>query len=119
MTLSNKPGDITVTTTSLIAPATTQTIMAIQGAAHTSPLVDQEVTTTGVVTAVDSSGYYLQDPTGDGDIATSDAVFVFTGDTPTVVVGDNVTITGTVSEFFPGGSRAGSRNIESYKIDSL
>lgn len=75
----------------------------IQGAGHTSPFVGNEVTTTGIVTAVASNGFYFQDPDGDGDSATSDGIFVFTGGTPTVVVGDGLTVTGTVGEFQPAG----------------
>jgi 2',3'-cyclic-nucleotide 2'-phosphodiesterase (5'-nucleotidase family)/endonuclease/exonuclease/phosphatase family metal-dependent hydrolase len=69
------------------------------------------VRTTGVVTATDSNGargFYLQDPAGDGDDATSDAIFVFTGATPTVAIGDDVTVEGTVSEFIPGGAATGN-----------
>ncbi|MEM7769341.1 MAG: endonuclease/exonuclease/phosphatase family protein [Cyanobacteria bacterium P01_A01_bin.37] len=101
-------------------------IYEIQGASHVSPFVlngqtvadffatlppstfnitGDDVTTTGVVTAVDTNGFYLQDPEGDGNIATSDALFVFTGSAPSVVVGDSVEVAGTVAEFFP---RAGS-----------
>ncbi|MGF1673971.1 MAG: choice-of-anchor I family protein [Rivularia sp. (in: cyanobacteria)] len=83
-------------------------IYDIQGAAHTSPLVGQSVTTTGIVTAVDRNGFYLQDATGDGNNATSDAIFVFTSSAPTVTVGDDVEVRGTVSEFFPGGAATGN-----------
>ena len=61
------------------------------------------------MTAVDSNGFYLQDPDGDDDDATSDAIFVFTGASPAVAVGDAVVITGTVSEFFPGGPETGNQ----------
>jgi Ca2+-binding RTX toxin-like protein len=74
----------------------------IQGAGHTSIFVDNEVTTSGIVTAVASNGFYLQDPDGDGNSATSDALFVFTGTAPTVVAGDAISVTGTVSEFRGG-----------------
>lgn len=83
-------------------------IPEIQGAGHTSPFVGQEITTNGVVTAVDSNGFYLQDPVGDGDSATSDALFVFTGSAPAVAVADAATVTGIVSEFIPGGSSTGN-----------
>ena len=53
-------------------------IFNIQGACHTSPFTGAIVTTSGIVTAVDSNGYYLQDASGDGNDATSDAIFVFT-----------------------------------------
>lgn len=83
-------------------------IYEIQGAAHTSPLLNQSVTTTGIVTAVDSNGFYLQDAAGDGDNATSDAIFVFTGSAPTVTVGNFAEVSGTVDEFFPGGANTGN-----------
>lgn len=89
-------------------------IYQIQGAALTSPLEGESVTTTGIVTAVDSNGFYLQDPDGDGNIATSDALFVFTSDAPGVSVGDELQVSGTVSEFFPGGE--GTRNLSTTQI---
>ena len=58
-------------------------IYEIQGADHRSAFEGQTVVTTGVVTALGSNGYYLQDATGDGDRRTSDAIFVFTGSAPT------------------------------------
>ena len=48
----------------------------------------QPVITTGIVTAIAANGFYLQDPTGDGNVRTSDGLFVFTGAAPTVAVGD-------------------------------
>ncbi|MEM9782295.1 MAG: choice-of-anchor I family protein [Pseudomonadota bacterium] len=90
------------------------TIPEIQGAGHVSSFEGRTVTTTGVVTAVDFNGYYLQDPEGDGDDATSDAIFVFTGNgvAQTIVsVGDEVTISGEVSEFIPGGADTGNLSI--------
>jgi predicted extracellular nuclease/2',3'-cyclic-nucleotide 2'-phosphodiesterase (5'-nucleotidase family) len=117
-------------------PAPTATIMAIQGAGHVSPFVlgdertaaeffdalpadtfnitGEAVSTRGIVTAVDGRGFNLQDATGDGDDATSDALFVFTDAAPTVAVGDEVEVTGTVSEFFPGGT--GTRNLPSTQL---
>ncbi len=85
-----------------------QTIPEIQSATHVSPLVGQVVTTEGVVTAIDFDGFYLQDSLGDGDITTSDALFVYVGDTPSVEVGQLVQINGTVSEFVPGGADTGN-----------
>ena len=89
-------------------PAEITRIFTIQGAQHRSPLEGQTVTTVGRVTAVDSNGFYLQDQEGDGDIATSDALFVFTSSAPGVNVGDDLIVTGTVSEFFPGGEGTGN-----------
>jgi hypothetical protein len=82
-------------------PATPHEIWEIQGAAHRSPLVGERVETTGVVTAALSNGIYIQDPTPDGDPATSDGIFVFGGH---AAVGSAVTVRGTVSEFRPGGA---------------
>jgi predicted extracellular nuclease len=80
------------------------TIMEIQGAAHTSEYVGQPVQTSGIVTVVDTNGFYLQDASGDGNLSTSDAIFVFTGSAPTVAVGDALDISGKVEEFgFAGG----------------
>lgn len=89
-------------------------IYTIQGAGHSSALVGQVVSTTGIVTAVDSNGFYLQDAVGDGNIATSDAIFVFTGSAPTVAVGHELQVTGTVSEFTPGG--ASTRNLSTTQL---
>ena len=86
-------------------------IYEIQGAALTSPLESQSVSTTGIVTAVDSNGFYLQDAAGDDSIATSDGIFVFTSSTPGVAVGDELEVAGTVSEFTPGGTDTANLSI--------
>ena len=78
----------------------------IQGESHQSIYVDNIVTTTGIVTAVARNGFYMQDADGDGNAATSDAIFVFTRSAPTVVAGDALTVTGTVNEFTPGGDES-------------
>ena len=84
-------------------------ISAIQGASQISPLVGQVVIAVpGIVTAVDSNGFYLQDPNPDANIATSEGIFVFTSTAPTVKVGDSITVTGTVSEFTAGGASTGN-----------
>ena len=75
----------------------------IQGAAHTSPFRGRTVATTGIVTAVDTDGFYLQDPAGDGDARTSDGLFVFTGRKPAAAVGDRLCVRGPVAEYQPGG----------------
>lgn len=86
----------------------TVTIMQIQGEAHLSAYNGQEVETSGVVTVVGGNGFYLQDPIGDGNDATSDAIFVFTGSAPAVTVGDSLAIVATVAEFYPGGFSSGN-----------
>jgi len=91
-------------------PFTFQTILpltaihAIQGAAHLSPLAGQTVRTSGIVTARSSNGFWVQDPSPDADEATSEGIFVFTASSPTVSVGDSVSVTGRVNEFRPGGA---------------
>lgn len=86
-------------------------IFDLQGAGHVSPYNGQVVVARGIVTAlrtVSGPGFYLQDPDGDDDMATSDAVFVYTGGTPTVSVGDEVLVSGSVSEYRAGGSSSGN-----------
>src|SRR6056297_2762724 len=84
------------------------TIAQIQGRDHVSPLVGTEVAVSGIVTATRSNGFYLQDPIGDGDDATSEGIFVFTRTAPTVAIGDGVAVGGTVAEFIPGGAETGN-----------
>ncbi|MPZ34129.1 MAG: hypothetical protein GEV13_24610 [Rhodospirillales bacterium] len=99
-----------VTTYDIGDPATTQ-IGAIQGSGHVSAMEGQTVTVEGVVVAIDtngSRGFYIQDPDGDGDAATSDGIFVFTNAAPTVTVGQLVRVTGVVDEFVPNGAAPGS-----------
>ena len=78
----------------------------IQGAAHISPLNGTTPgNVPGIVTAKRSNGFYLQDPSADGDPATSEGIFVFTSSAPiSVSVGDGVRVKGTVTEFRPGGA---------------
>lgn len=44
-------------------------------------------------------GFYIQDPVGDGNPATSDGIFVFNGNNDNVNLGDVVRVTGTAAEF--------------------
>ena len=78
-------------------------IGAVQGAAHTSPFNMQSVTIAGDVTQVVSNGFYVQDA-GDGNDATSDGILVFTSTAPTVQVGQQVQVTGTVAEYAPAAN---------------
>jgi predicted extracellular nuclease len=75
----------------------------VQGAAHFSPFSGQLVKVEGVVIAERGSNTWIQDPTPDGDNATSEAVLVFgSAVSNAVVVGDHVHVRGTVTEFRPG-----------------
>lgn len=80
-------------------------IFAIQGRGHLSPVKDQVVCNVpGIVTMLAANGFFMQDGDGDGDPATSDGVFVFTGAAPSVAVGQQVKVKGTVTEFRPGST---------------
>ncbi|MFS2217804.1 ExeM/NucH family extracellular endonuclease [Telluria sp. Tellsp104] len=81
-------------------------IPQIQGSGLASPYVNTVQTTSGVVTKKLGSGFYIQDPQGDGDPDTSDAIFVFGASTAAAVKeGDLVRVTGTVTEFTPNGAK--------------
>lgn len=75
------------------------TIMQIQGHGAASLLNNQNVTTTGVVTIVGPKGFFMQDPTGDGDPTTSDGIYVFTSSAPSVSVGNAVLVAAKVQEY--------------------
>ena len=120
----------------IIVPPDITPIYDIQGSGHVSQFVLEEgqtvadffdslppdtlsitgdnVTTTGIVTAVDTNGFYLQDATGDDNIATSDAIFVFTSSNSGVNIGDELEVAGTVAEFFPGDTD--NRNLPTTQI---
>ncbi|HYE66436.1 MAG TPA: lamin tail domain-containing protein, partial [Pyrinomonadaceae bacterium] len=77
-------------------------IHTIQGSGQASPFVGQEVSTNGIVTARKTNGFFLQTPDANVDIDenTSEGIFVFTSSAPPLAVGDNVSVMGTVTEFF-------------------
>ncbi|HEX7707581.1 MAG TPA: lamin tail domain-containing protein [Thermoanaerobaculia bacterium] len=83
---------------------TPASIAQIQGNGLVTPYLDQDVSTTGIVTAKKSNGFFLQTPDNavDSDPETSEGIFVFTSATPIVTVtpGDFVTVKGTATEFF-------------------
>ncbi|MFJ9544272.1 endonuclease/exonuclease/phosphatase family protein [Streptomyces sp. NPDC101225] len=98
------------------AHADTVRIHDIQGTTRTSPYAGRQVTdvagiVTGVRTYGSSRGFWMQDPTPDDNPATSEGVFVYTGSTPKTAVGDSVTVTGTVSEYVPGGTSSGNQSL--------
>jgi len=76
----------------------------IQGAGHVSPLNGARVRgVRGVVTTVTATGFWMQDPRPDRNPATSEGIFVYTRNRPSVAVADAVRVDGRVSEFRPGG----------------
>jgi uncharacterized protein len=105
---SGSPDPANCATTGTCAVAQQTTIAQIQGAAQISPLKGESVTgVTGVVTAANAKGFWMQDPRGsdapgyvDG---ASSGIYVFTSSAPTgYPVGSAVTVAATVSEFRPG-----------------
>ncbi|MES1244964.1 MAG: hypothetical protein ABUT39_25370 [Acidobacteriota bacterium] len=76
----------------------------IQGAYTFSALTGEIVETSGVVTAIatDNWGFWIQDPKGDGDPATSDGLYIVWGGKPPAPappkVGDRVDLIGRVQE---------------------
>lgn len=101
---------------STVAPS--RRIYEIQGAGHISPLAGQLVSAVpGVVTAVRLNSLYIQDAVGDANVATSDAILVFrTGIGAGFAPGQAVLVSGTVTEFRPGGSS--STNLTTTEITS-
>ena len=97
-----------------VAPS--RRIYEIQGAAHTSPYAGQLVSAVpGVITAVRPNSIYIQDAIGDGVDATSDAILVFrNGIGAGFAPGQAVLVSGTVTEFRPGG--ASSTNLTTTEI---
>jgi hypothetical protein len=97
----------------------------IQGASWISPYDGQTVTNvpgivTGVRTAGSSKGYWVQDPDPDGNPATSEGIFVFTGSAPTVAAGDSVLVSGKAQDFYPlasGETTATTSNLSVTEID--
>ncbi len=84
-------------------------IHSIQGSGATAAMIGT-VTTQGVVvgdyeypgsgsTAASLRGFYIQDPVGDGNPATSDGIFVFNANNNSVSLGELVRVTGTAGEF--------------------
>jgi uncharacterized protein len=108
-------GDYTWSFTTL---APTLRVHTIQGATHLSPYAGQRTShVPGVVTAVRSNGFWMQDPLPDSDDSTAEAIFVFTSSLPTVVPGAAVTVSGLVTEFRPGG--AGTNNLTTTELERV
>lgn len=92
------------------APDTTTgealTVGQIQGASHKSSYANRKVTVKEVVVTYVASdnNFYVQDINPDTDKKTSDGINVYSGKlNPDVKVGDKLTITGTVQEYFGSG----------------
>ncbi|HXF84383.1 MAG TPA: ExeM/NucH family extracellular endonuclease [Anaerolineales bacterium] len=89
-------------------------IYVIQGNGLSTP-IPGVVTTQGVVVgdfegSTGLQGFYMQDATGDGNPATSDGIFVFTGSANLVSVGQVVRVTGFARERFNQTTLNGSNS---------
>lgn len=96
-----------VSTRATAAPELTP-IPKIQGSGTASPLLDKPVTTSGVVIGIgsytDKQGtihqeFYVQDPKGDGNAKTSDALVARPAGSVDAKVGQAILVSGTVSEY--------------------
>ena len=111
-TSSSASGELPVDPVDPVDPAPTAPVLSIaeiQSTGSATPYDGQAVTTTGVVTAVYSTGgfngYYIQTPgSGGAEDATpgaSDGVFVYSPETVgSVALGETVTVTGTAGEYY-------------------
>ena len=82
------------------------TIAQIQGAGHSTQYAFQVVQVAdAIVTAVAPNAFWMQEDAADddGDPATSEGIYVFTGSAPGVAVGDLVRVRGQAREWFPDG----------------
>src|SRR5215213_3148947 len=89
-------------------------IYTIQGSGA-SAAVTGNLSTKGVVVGdfegtAAASGFYIQDLSGDGNAATSDGIFVFTGNSNLASVGDVVRVTGFAHERFNQTTLNGSNS---------
>lgn len=76
-------------------------ISEIQGTGSASLFDGDYVLVSAVVTYTVSNGFFIQEEAidDDGNVLTSEGIFVFTGGAPSVAIGDLVEVTGTVDEF--------------------
>ena len=75
----------------------------IQGCNHTSPFAGKKVSNIrGVVTQKISNGFFMQSVEVDQMDCSSEGIFVFTRDYPSVMVGDLVMVDGKVEEYNSG-----------------
>ncbi len=82
-------------------PSSTPTIDQIQGVKSAtsevvSPCAGQTVTTSGIVTAITSTGFFIEEP-GTPPAGLTTGIYINTAAASPVQVADNVTVTGTVS----------------------
>ncbi len=105
VSLADNEGRSGSTTIALAVEAAFLAIHEIQGSSTTSPHADSLVATSGIVTARKSNGFFLQTPDelADADLLTSQGIFVFTSSAPppAAAAGNEVRVSGRVTEFVP------------------
>ncbi len=101
------------------APATAELpedltpIYLIQGDGPSTPMSRQRVSTFGLVIGVQSNGFYLQDPTGDGNPETSDGIFVYTSSAPRVEAWECILVRGAeATEYYEKTELTTPRSLE-------
>ena len=93
-------------------------IYLIQGDGSSTPLSQKRVTTFGLVSGVQSNGFYLQDPTGDGIPQTSDGIFVYTSSAPKVDAGECILVGGAeATEYYDKTELTTPRSLKTLPID--
>ena len=93
-------------------------IYVIQGDGPSTPLSQQRVSTFGLVSGVQSNGFYLQDPTGDDNPETSDGIFVYTSSAPKVHAGECILVRAAeVSEYYEKTELTTPRTLETLPLD--
>jgi hypothetical protein len=94
------------------SPQDTPSIHDIQGAGHRSPYAGQTLDgVPGVVTALRTRGFYMQEVSPDVDEATSEGIYVHIGEEPSMQVGDLVSVTGLIDEGRPFSLSSGSLSV--------
>ena len=96
-------------------------INQIQGAGHLSPYDGKDVRcVTGIVTAVNSNGFFLQTTKTDNDEKTSEALFVNLLTVAEVQPGDEVMVkTGEIREYNPAGLGENSLTTTSLRTNDI
>ncbi len=107
--VSNSVGNADSNTAVITVSGALTPIYDIQGTGSATPLSGTVVTIQGVVvgdyeyagvSGGTLNGFYVQEVTGDGNPATSDAIFVYTGTSASAAnLGDLVRVTGTATEY--------------------
>jgi len=85
-------------------PAACSTIPELQGSGNTTPCEGHRDNIPGCITGVTATGFFFQDPAGDGDPTTSDGIYAYLwsswANLDNLKPGDLVSVSGTVTEYY-------------------